>query len=256
MIQIRRIALVLMALTVCGAFASQKEKPIRLFTIGDSTMQYGQDIDPSYDTGCGWGQVLGEFFDPTKLVVENHARSGRSTKSFINEGLWQKVLDRLRPGDYLLVQFGGNDQKKADSTRYADPETDFQNNFAKFITEAREKGAIPILATSVVRRRFDAQGQLVDTYGPYITAVEKVGARMDVPVIDMKTATWDLVQQAGPEGSKKLFNYIAPGVCTRFPDGNRDDSHWNIDGARTVASLFVQRLKASGHPLTQYLKQD
>ena len=121
------------------------------------------------------------------------------------------------------------------------------------VREAREKGAEPLLATSVVRRRFDKGGKLIDTYGPYITAVEAVGAECNVPVMDLKTATWKLVEQAGVEGSKRYFNHIEPGVVERFPEGNADNSHWNYDGAYEVARLFGAELTEARHPLADYL---
>lgn len=250
---ILRFILPLLLLFPVGALTAQ-QRP-RLFTIGDSTMSYSsRPYDPSYDRGYGWGQALDCVFDTTRIDVHNCARSGRSSKSFIDEGHWDKVLAQLRAGDYLLIQFGGNDQKD-DPRRHTDPETTFRDNFRRFIREARAKGAVPLLATSVVRRRFDRAGKLIDTYGPYITAVEEVGRACDVPVIDLKTATWNLVEQAGPEASKRWFNFIDPGVVTRFPDGRADNTHWNYDGACAVAQLFADCLRKTGHPLAAYLNE-
>ncbi len=238
-------------LFVAGTSMAQQRK--RLFTIGDSTMSYNnKPYDPTYDRGYGWGDALKRVFDTTRLEVHNYARSGRSSKSFIDEGLWDKVLAQLMPGDWLLIQFGGNDQK-ADPKRHTDAETSFRDNFRRFIREAREKGAQPLLATSVVRRRFDKEGKLVDTYGPYITAVEVVGAECGVPVMDLKTTTWELVEKAGVEGSKRYFNHIEPGTVERFPEGNADNSHWNYDGAYEVARLFGTELTKTRHPLAAYL---
>lgn len=242
-------------LLVSGSAGAQQTRP-RLFTIGDSTMSYStREYDPSYDRGYGWGDALNRVFDTTRLEIHNCARSGRSSKSFIDEGLWDKVLEQLREGDYLLVQFGGNDQK-TDPKRHTDAETSFRDNFRRFIDQARAKGAEPILATSVVRRRFDNNGKLIDTYGPYITAVEIVGKERGVAVADLKTATWKLVEEAGPEGSKRYFNYLAPNETERFPEGNADNSHWNYDGAYEVARLFADELRRLEHPLAGYLLPD
>lgn len=252
--RILHFLLPLLLLFPVGALTAQPRP--RLFTIGDSTMSYSsRPYDPSYDRGYGWGQALDRVFDTTRIEVHNCARSGRSSKSFIDEGRWDKVLAQLRTGDYLVIQFGGNDQKE-DPKRHTDPETTFRDNFRRFIREARAKGAEPLLATSVVRRRFDRSGKLIDTYGPYITAVEDVGRECGVPVVDLKTATWQLVEQAGPEGSKRLFNYIDPGVVERFPDGRADNSHWNYDGAYAVAQLFAAELRKAEHPLARYLQQE
>ena len=249
----RFFGILLVAVLLFSAGTSLAQQRKRLFTIGDSTMSYNnKPYDPAYDRGYGWGDALKRGFDTTRLEVRNYARSGRSSKSFIDEGLWDKVLAQLEPGDWLLIQFGGNDQK-ADPKRHTDAETSFRDNFRRFIREAREKGAEPLLATSVVRRRFDKGGKLIDTYGPYITAVEAVGAECNVPVMDLKTATWKLVEQAGVEGSKRYFNHIEPGVVERFPEGNADNSHWNYDGAYEVARLFSAELTEARHPLADYL---
>ena len=167
----RFFGILLAAVLLFSAGTSLAQQRKRLFTIGDSTMSYNnKPYDPAYDRGYGWGDALKRVFDTTRLEVRNYARSGRSSKSFIDEGLWDKVLAQLEPGDWLLIQFGSNDQK-ADPKRHTDAETSFRDNFRRFIREAREKGAEPLLATSVVRRRFDKGGKLIDTYGPYITAV-------------------------------------------------------------------------------------
>lgn len=249
----RFFGILLAAALLFSAGESLAQQRKRLFTIGDSTMSYNnKPYDPAYDRGYGWGDALKRVFDTTHLEVRNCARSGRSSKSFIDEGLWDKVLAQLEPGDWLLIQFGGNDQK-TDPKRHTDAETSFRDNFRRFIREAREKGAEPLLATSVVRRRFDKEGKLIDTYGPYITAVEAVGSECNVPVMDLKTATWKLVEQAGVEGSKRYFNHIEPGVVERFPEGNADNSHWNYDGAYEVARLFGAELTEARHPLADYL---
>lgn len=227
----------------------------RLFTIGDSTMSYStRAYDPAYDRGYGWGQALCLIFDPVRLEVCNRARSGRSSKSFIDEGHWDKVLAELSAGDYLVIQFGGNDQKD-DPKRHTDAETTFRDNFRRFIREVRAKGAEPLLATSLVRRRFDRNGKLIDTYGPYITAVEAVGRECGVSVVDLHAATWKLVEAAGPDQSKRYFNHIEPGVVERFPQGRADNTHWNYEGACAVARLFAAELRKTDHPLAAYLTE-
>lgn len=157
------------------------EGPVTLYAIGDSTMAPNTkcDEDPG-DPGRGWAEPLQQFFDPAQLVVRNCAVSGRSTKSFIDEGRWQKVLDRIAPGDLLLIQFGHNDAKKSDPKRYTDPETTFKENLRRFVNEARGKGATPILATSIVRRQFNKDGTLRDSHGRYVPAAAEVAAELNV----------------------------------------------------------------------------
>ncbi|MDR2627883.1 MAG: rhamnogalacturonan acetylesterase [Dysgonamonadaceae bacterium] len=243
---------------VCGILtvilSASDRKPVTLFTIGDSTMSDNRVLsDDPGDPGRGWVQELHRFFRSEKLVIKNHAQSGRSSKSFIDEGRWDKVLAQITPGDYVLIQFGGNDQKKQDPKRYTDAETSFKDNFRKFVGETRAKGGIPLLATSIVRRAFDKEGKLRDTYGRYASAVPEVGEELNVPVIDLQTSTRKLVEEYGVEDSKKLFLWIEPGVAERFPDGRKDNSHLCVEGAVEVSRLFVKGLQEIKHPLAGYL---
>lgn len=225
------------------------EGPVTLYAIGDSTMAPNTkcDEDPG-DPGRGWAEPLQQFFDPAQLVVRNCAVSGRSTKSFIDEGRWQKVLDRIAPGDLLLIQFGHNDAKKSDPKRYTDPETTFKENLRRFVNEARGKGATPILATSIVRRQFNKDGTLRDSHGRYVPAAAEVAAELNVPLVDMNRLTGELVLKYGPEESKKLYLYVEPNVAERFPDGNADDTHLCIRGAEEFAALFAEACAAAGQP--------
>ena len=247
------LKLLLCTLLSAAATCARAESPAVLYTIGDSTMAPNTrcDEDPG-DPGRGWAEPLQRFFDPERLVVRNCAVSGRSSKSYIDEGRWQKVLDRLAPGDLLLIQFGHNDAKRSDLKRYTDPDTAFKENLRRFVTEARAKGAVPILATSVVRRRFDADGTLCDTHGRYVPAAAGVAAELRVPLVDMNRLTGRLVQQYGPEASKSLYLYVEPGVAERFPDGNADDTHLCVRGAEEFAALFIAECIASENPLARY----
>ena len=176
----------LLCMLLLPAAEALAEGPVTLYTIGDSTMAPNTkcDEDPG-DPGRGWAEPLQQFFDPAQLVVRNCAVSGRSTKSFIDEGRWQKVLDRIVPGDLLLIQFGHNDAKKSDPKRYTDPETTFKENLRRFVNEARGKGATPILATSIVRRQFGKDGTLRDSHGRYVPAAAEVAAELNVPLVDI-----------------------------------------------------------------------
>jgi DNA sulfur modification protein DndE len=135
---------------------------IHVHMIGDSTM--ANRPTPEKNPERGWGQNFQQFFDD-QVVIDNHALNGRSTKSFIAEGHWAPVIDALQPGDYLIIQFGHNDEKKEDSARYAPARTDYRANLARFVAEARAKGATPILCTPIVRRKFNAAGKLEPTHG-------------------------------------------------------------------------------------------
>lgn len=244
----------LCALLTAGYVAAQAAPPVTLYTVGDSTMAPNRrcDEDPG-DPGRGWAEPLQNYFDPAQLVVRNCAVSGRSSKSYIDEGRWARVVDRLAPGDLVLIQFGHNDAKKADPERFTDPETTFRENLRRFVRETRAKGATPLIATSVVRRRFDAGGTLRDTHGRYVPAAAEVAAELDVPLVDMNRLTAELVAACGPEESKRLYLHVEPGVAERFPDGNADDTHLCVRGAEEFARLFVDACLAAENPLARYV---
>lgn len=247
-----------MAVAVLLLSAFKADNVVTVFMIGDSTM-----ANKSLDAGNqerGWGHVLGGFFSEN-IRVENHAVNGRSSKSFIDEGRWQKVLDRIRPGDYVLIQFGHNDEK-ADEKRHTDPGTTFDANLRKFVSETRSKGGIPVLFNSIVRRNFgentnaianddirsekstavEEGNKLVDTHGKYLDSPRNVAREMKVCFIDLNEATRQLVESYGVEGSKKLFMWIPKDVSPACPKGRQDNTHLNVFGARRVASLAADSL--------------
>ena len=169
--------LLIIPLAVLLLSASQPQKKT-IFMIGDSTMA---NKEASKFPETGWGQVLSAFVDTSRAVIDNHARNGRSTKSFINEGLWTTVEQRIMPGDYVFIQFGHNDEKINKAAVYARAETTYKLNLKKFIDETRAKGGIPVLFTSIVRRDFMDNGKLRDTHKEYIDAVKEVAVEMNVP---------------------------------------------------------------------------
>ncbi|WP_235012665.1 rhamnogalacturonan acetylesterase [Pedobacter africanus] len=233
------------------------QKKITVYSIGDSTMC---DFAPAYLSQFGgenypirgWMQMMPLFFKDN-VVVQNAARSGRSSKSFRTEGHWKPVLEKLKAGDYVFIMFGANDQK-ADTARHTDPATTYRQNLLNYIEETKAKGAYPILFTSLVRRHFGKDGKLTDTYGEYVTAVQQLGAATGVPVIDLNKKSADLVTSYGPEESKKLFLYIEPGKFSKLPQGKKDDSHLCVFGATEIARLAAQGLKEIKSPLAAYLK--
>ncbi len=237
------IAILALFLAACSGV----QKPIDVYMVGDSTMSNKKaEVYPE----TGWGQVFDQFFNE-QVTVHNHAVNGRSTKSFITEGRWQVVLDSLKSGDYVFIQFGHNDQKDQDSTRYTDPYGTYSQNLEKYVQESREKGATPILLTSIVRRKFDESGQLVDTHGEYPEAMRQVAQRMDVPLIDLQQLTAALVQELGDEPSKELYLWTEP--TERYPEGRQDDTHLRVAGALTVAELVAVELTGLPLDLAEYI---
>jgi lysophospholipase L1-like esterase len=220
--------------------------------VGDSTMADKPKLELPER---GWGQLFREFVKPT-AKVENHAVNGRSTKSFIDEGRWQKVVDALQPGDWVMIQFGHNDEKSEDPTRYTRPDVEYRQNLERFVSETRAGGGHPILATSVVRRRWSEDGKLVDTHGEYPNIVRKVAEEQKVPLLDMQKLTAELEEAHGVEGSKKLHLWFAPGEHPLLKKGLQDDTHYSEYGARAVANLAAKEIIRQKLPLAEHLKAE
>jgi lysophospholipase L1-like esterase len=241
------IFIFLLCLVLAG-FSPDKRKAT-IFTIGDSTMA---DKDTTGNNPeRGWCQILPAFFDTRYVTIDNRAKNGRSSKSFIGEGLWQNVLNDLKKGDYVLIQFGHNDSKP-DTARHTDPQTTYRANLVKYITETRKKGAHPILCTSIVRRSFDKDGNLVNTLSDYPVVTIEVGNALKVPVIDLNKATVNLLTEYGVEGSKALFMIFEPGVSKKHPNGLTDNTHLNPLGAFKVAELAVREMQRQKLGCTKY----
>ncbi len=218
-------------------FACQNKRPTIVYSIGDSTMaNKRKEVFPE----TGWCQVVGNYFDET-VIVRNHAKNGRSSKSFLSEGLWQNVLDSLRQGDYVFIQFGHNDQKKQDSTRYTLPFDTFSKNLERYVDESRSKGAIPVLFTSIVRRKFGDDGKLIDTHGDYLEATKNVAQQLNVPLIDLNELTEKCINSLGEKPSKEIFLWTKPNK--QFPNGRSDNTHLSVKGANCVARMAVKELK-------------
>lgn len=222
-----------------------------LHLAGDSTMADKPLAPPQPERG--WGQLLRERMkEPQRLV--NHARNGRSTKNFVDEGRWAHLLSQLAPGDFVLIQFGHNDAKRDDPKRFAEPRGAYRDALRRFVAEVRATGASPLLATSVVRRNFDTQGRLVSSHGDYPVVMREVAAELGVPLLDLERSTARLVQERGPEAAKALYLWIEPGRWASLPAGRRDDTHFTEEGARAVAGQAAEQLRALGHPLAEWLR--
>lgn len=238
-----RLFTLFMLLAVVGCTA-QKRNPV-VYMIGDSTMANKGGLPKNKERG--WGQMLPLFVDST-LVIVNKATNGRSTKSFRDEGRWQPIMDSMKQGDYVIIQFGHNDEKSEQPKLYADSEVDFPNNLKRYITETREKGGIPILCTSIPRRHFDENGQLIDTHGNYVTVVFKVAEEMDVPLIDMNKSVTALIKSVPEEDSKMFFMW--------YPPSKQDNTHLNVLGGKIVAKLAIDEIAEKVPALKRYTVKD
>lgn len=229
----------------------KKEKMV-IFLAGDSTMA---DKKAEEAPETGWGTVLATLFDNTQLLVDNHAVNGRSSKSFRDLGHWVHMMTKVKPGDYVFIQFGHNDQKVEDPTRYAPAQTEYRSNLIRFIAEVRAKGAQPVLLTPVVRRNFDTNGQLVDKHGEYPDVVRQVAVSEQVVLIDLWAKSKKLLECTGPEGSKDLYLHLSPGVYPSAPNGKQDNTHFSPWGAANMAALVAAGIQESTLPLREMLKK-
>jgi pectin methylesterase-like acyl-CoA thioesterase/lysophospholipase L1-like esterase len=228
------------------------ERGPTLFLAGDSTMA---DKPNLAHPERGWGQLFRELVLPP-LRFENRAVNGRSTKSFRDEGRWDAIVEALSPGDWVVIQFGHNDEKAADPARFTEPEGAFRANLERFVRETRARGGHPVLATPIVRRRFDDHGAFVDSHGEYPRVAREVAAAEGVPLLEMEDVTRALVQSYGVEGSKSLFLHFEPGEHPQLADGLHDDTHLSELGARLVAELAAREMARANLSLVRYLKLD
>ena len=226
-------------LLVLMSFAIPEKKKIKVWLVGDSTMSI-KDVKAYPETG--WGMPFAYFFDST-VTVENHARNGRSTKTFITENRWQKVIDNVQEGDYVFIQFGHNDEVKEKVGSYTTPD-EFKANLTRYVTETRNKKGTPILLTPVARRKFDENGKIVGTHDQYSALVRDIAKQLNVPLIDLDLKSQELLQQFGPETSKLLFLQLQPGEHPNYPQGKEDNTHFSELGARKMAQLVLVDIRA------------
>ena len=228
---------------------------MRILCLGDSIMQYN---DFSSYPQTGWVQELVRFF-PRAVEFLNFARNGRSTKSFIEEGRFKKVLAIAREGDYALIQFGHNDEKANDPTRYTTPapqanageNCSFRGNLSFFVTELKKVGVKPILLTPVARRKF-VDGTLSDTHGEYPRAIIETAKNLSVPCIDMTRLTMDFLESVGEVLSRRFFMNFDANLYENYPDGKGDNSHLRPDGAYVVSRIAAEQLAKIAENFSDY----
>jgi lysophospholipase L1-like esterase len=219
------------------AFTLPEKKKIKIFMAGDSTIAI--KATSAYPE-TGWGMPFVYFWDSTVTVV-NRAKNGRSTKTFISEGLWKSIYDEAAEGDYVFIQFGHNDESPDKKERYATPDT-FKMNLTRFIRETREKKAIPVLLTPVARRKFK-DGHAVATHEIYSGLTREVAGEQQALFIDLDEKSMVLYEQWGEEFSKKLFLQLEPGEHPNYPEGKIDNTHFTELGARLIAETVLKEIR-------------
>ena len=209
-----------------------------IYVIGDSTVE---DNKPPFR---GWGYCMPEFV-AEGVTVRNHALSGRSSKSFLDEGLFEPVRENIAAGDLLLIQFGHNDEKP-DEERRTEPDSTFPEKLSIYIDTALNAGALPVLMTPVSRRHYNEDGTMKFTHGAYPDAIRKLAAERGVALIDLLALSRALYISLGQDKTAELFVRLAPGENADFPDGHDDPTHFNATGAETICGLVVDGLRGIG----------
>ncbi len=215
----------------------------RILWAGDSTVQTN-DITTYPQTGIG--QVF-SLYTKEDVVVINHAKNGRSTKSFIDEGRLAKIEETIQAGDFLFIQFGHNDEKIEDPTRYTEPYSSYRDNLGKFIEVARRHGAYPVLITPLERRCFvDATHLGLGAHSDYVAGMKQTAEQCKVPLIDLYSMSRCELKRVKEAGSKKYFMNLEPGEYSSCPEGKIDNTHLKYEGAVCFAGLIAKGLKEIG----------
>ena len=233
-----------------AALAIHAPQPVTLYIAGDSTA--AQKL-PTRRPETGWGEMLGQYFRPDEVLVANRALNGRSTRTFIDEGHWRAIVDSMKEGDYVLIEFGHNDEAVDRPDRYTPP-ADFRRNLLRMVDDVRAKHGNPVLLTPVRRRKFNGNGQLEDTHGEYPDITRSVASERDVPLIDMHRLSADVLSSYGADSSAKLFLQVEAGENPNYPDGVHDNTHFRPLGAELMARLVVDGIKSLMLDLAAHLK--
>ncbi|MCD8076078.1 MAG: rhamnogalacturonan acetylesterase [Lachnospiraceae bacterium] len=215
----------------------------KIYWAGDSTVQNNNIL--TYPC-TGIGQVFSLYLKDG-YQVENHAVNGRSTKSFLDESRLAPISERIKEGDFFFIQFGHNDEKAEDPSRYTEPFTTYIENLEKYVNAARNKNAYPVLITPLERRCFDQNGTLgAGAHTDYVCAMKHLAVQIEVPLVDLWQMSRDAMEKAGSERSKKWYMHLPAGIYTNYPTGLEDNSHLRYDGAVLYAGCIAKGLHAIG----------
>ena len=221
-----------------------------IYWAGDSTVQYN-DITTYPQTGIG--QVFHLFLKP-EVKVLNFAKNGRSTKSFIDEGRLAAIEEQITEGDFLFIQFGHKDEKKADPVRYTDPFGQYMVNLERFVNAARGKKAYPVLITPLERRCFAEGNQLgVGEHSDYVAAMKQAAENLDVPLIDLYSMSREKLRKAGAEKTKDWYMHLPKDVYPSHPEGLTDNTHLKYEGAVVYGGCIAAGLKKLGGRYSELL---
>jgi lysophospholipase L1-like esterase len=235
--------------SICALEITPNNTATTIFLAGNSTV-----VDQDREPWAAWGQIFPAFLIPGKVVVANYAESGESLKAFKGERRLEKIWSMAKRGDYLFIEFAHNDQKAG--SNYLEPFSTYKQTIKEWIAEARNRGIIPVLITSMHRRNFDSTGHIVNTLLDYPAAMRQVAKEENVALIDLNAMSKILYESWGPEKSIKAFvHYPAntfPGQTTKL----EDNTHFNPYGATELAKCIVQSIRQQKLPLAKYIRKE
>ncbi|KJD31101.1 hypothetical protein PK35_16635 [Tamlana nanhaiensis] len=227
-----------------------QNKKTTIYLVGDSTMCL---YDDSRFPQEGWGMPFANFFNAS-AKIENHAKGGRSSRSFIEENRWQPIVDSLQAGDYVLIQFGHNDaQNSKDHPDRKTTPNEYKTYLKKYITESQSRKAKPIIITPVTRWRFNNHDKAQACHTPYSNAAKEVAIENNIPLIDLDQKSRELLNSMGKDASRYLFMYFNEGEFFKFPNGYPDDTHFTDFGARKMAEIVLNDILKQELDLANFL---
>lgn len=232
---------------VCGIEITPNHTATTVFLAGNSTV-----VDQDREPWAAWGQMIPRFFKPGKVVIANYAESGEALNSFISAKRLQKVLSKMKKGDYLFIEFGHNDMKQKDGGAF----TTYKKNLQFFISEARKKGGIPVLVTSMHRRSFDSTGHIINTLLDYPAAVRATAKEEKVALIDLNAMSKTLYEAWGVENSLKAFVHYPANTFPNQPEALKDNTHFSTYGASQIAKCILKGIQDAKLDLAKYIVSD
>ena len=237
------------AAKICAVEITPNTKATTIFLAGNSTV-----VDQDKEPWASWGQMIPAFFEAKNICIANYAESGEALTSFKSAKRLQKILNLMKGGDYLFIEFGHNDQKqKGDGIG---PFTSYKRDLKYYISEVKKKGGIPVLVTSMHRRNFDSIGHINNTLGDYPEAVRQTAKEENVALIDLNAMSKIMYEAWGPEKSIKAFVHYPANTFPAQDKKLEDNTHFNTYGAYEIARCFVQAIKDNNLPIAKYLKNN
>lgn len=231
---------------VCSVIIQPNKMAKTIYLTGDSTV-----VDAQYEPWASWGQMLPYFFVPNEVVIANYAESGETLKAFEDRHRIDKIWNKIKPGDYLFIQFGHNDQKAGNSIK-----SGYRKRLKEWILKAKELGAVPVLVTSMNRRVFDENNKIVHTLDDFPDAMREIAKEEKVDLIDLNALSKTLFEAMGPEDAKKAFVHYPANSYPNQPTALADDTHFNTYGAYELAKCVVKSIVDQNLTLKKYISKN